>query len=378
MSANWWQRQAAGADVIPPSAFASVPPLAPPHTTPLTETTGSTEHRRAASSMSPWSRSSRSTAAPSTRDPLEPVADSRDFFGFIGRRIGGRWGVAEGKEKGDGKGAGLSRPRGGGGGGGRAGVDPHRERTLTFSLITANVTWLLIISYHKIADVESGRLRAPPLFPEFASLDIAPALLERGNFRPPPLFSSLAPVRPPSPARSPSPVSHLRGPSLPASLPLYPRHSPSSPPSAICASTPLPTRPSFAASFPCSLIALLARVSLVGTYILARLLVHPSSPFLLHPPHLHIASASLSAAVPGVRGEYSPFPTPRLTRASSLPRTLSHTPPPSCSSPPFPPLSFASLPPLSICSPPLLICSSSPPTCASTNTHPQLPAPKPR
>jgi hypothetical protein len=53
----------------------------------------------------------------------------------------------------------------------------------TFSLITANVTWLLIISYHKIADVESGHLRAPPLFPEFASLDIAPALLERGNFR---------------------------------------------------------------------------------------------------------------------------------------------------------------------------------------------------
>ncbi|KAJ7248040.1 hypothetical protein C8J57DRAFT_1724377 [Mycena rebaudengoi] len=283
--------------------------------------------------------------APSTRDPLEPVADSGDFFGFIGRRIGGRWGVAEGKEKGDGKGAGLSRPRGGGGGGGRAGVDPHRERTLTFSLITANVTWLLIISYHKIADVESGRLRAPPLFPEFASLDIAPALLERGNFRPPPLFSSLAPVRPPSPARSPSPVSHLRGPSLPASLPLYPRHSPSSPPSAICASTPLPTRPSFAASFPCSLIALLARVSLVGTYILARLLVHPSSPFLLHPPSSSYRIGvfvrrrpwrsgrvfALPHSAPHARVVPSPHPlphTPSFMFISTLPSSLLRFSPP--------------------------------------------------
>ncbi|KAJ7280786.1 hypothetical protein C8J57DRAFT_1057545, partial [Mycena rebaudengoi] len=52
-----------------------------------------------------------------------------------------------------------------------------------FSLITANVTQHLIISYHKIADIESGRLRAPSSRPELASLDIARTLLERGNFR---------------------------------------------------------------------------------------------------------------------------------------------------------------------------------------------------
>ncbi|KAJ7280884.1 hypothetical protein C8J57DRAFT_1464253 [Mycena rebaudengoi] len=51
----------------------------------------------------------------------------------------------------------------------------------TFSLITANVIQHLIISYHKIADVQSGRL-APSSLAELANLDIARALLERGNF----------------------------------------------------------------------------------------------------------------------------------------------------------------------------------------------------
>jgi hypothetical protein len=52
----------------------------------------------------------------------------------------------------------------------------------TFSLTTANVTQHLI-SYYKIANVESGRLRAPSSLPELASLGIAPALLEMANFR---------------------------------------------------------------------------------------------------------------------------------------------------------------------------------------------------
>jgi hypothetical protein len=42
---------------------------------------------------------------------------------------------------------------------------------------------LHLISYYKIADVESGRLRALSSLPELASLDIAPALFERGDFR---------------------------------------------------------------------------------------------------------------------------------------------------------------------------------------------------
>ncbi|KAJ7280727.1 Gti1/Pac2 family-domain-containing protein [Mycena rebaudengoi] len=127
------------------------------------------------------------------------------------RGAGGRGAEGKGAGAGEGEGgskadageggsAGLSRPRGGGGGEGALGVDRHRERTLvgsltnsykfkqdglmkkTFSLTTANVTQHLI-SYYKIADVESGRLRAPSSLPELASLDIAPALLERGNFR---------------------------------------------------------------------------------------------------------------------------------------------------------------------------------------------------
>ncbi|KAJ7280879.1 hypothetical protein C8J57DRAFT_1501079 [Mycena rebaudengoi] len=51
----------------------------------------------------------------------------------------------------------------------------------TLSLITANVIQHLIISYHKIADVQSGRL-APSSLAELAKLDIVSALLERGDF----------------------------------------------------------------------------------------------------------------------------------------------------------------------------------------------------
>ncbi|KAJ6629839.1 Gti1/Pac2 family-domain-containing protein [Mycena sp. CBHHK59/15] len=94
----------------------------------------------------------------------------------------------------------LSRPRSEGA---AAGVDRHRERTLvgsltnsykfkadglmkkTFSLTIAGVAQHLI-SYYKIADVESGRLRAPSSLPELASLDIAPALLDKAHFRCPP------------------------------------------------------------------------------------------------------------------------------------------------------------------------------------------------
>ncbi|KAJ7113143.1 Gti1/Pac2 family-domain-containing protein [Mycena epipterygia] len=93
----------------------------------------------------------------------------------------------------------LSRPRSEG----PAGVDRQRERTLvgsltnsfkfktdglmkkTFSVTIAGVAQHLI-SYYKISDVESGRLRAPSSLPELASLDISPTLLERDNFRCPP------------------------------------------------------------------------------------------------------------------------------------------------------------------------------------------------
>ncbi|KAJ7631825.1 Gti1/Pac2 family-domain-containing protein, partial [Mycena rosella] len=113
---------------------------------------------------------------------------------------GRRRGEQEGDEgEGEGRRGSLSRPRKEG----RAGVDRQRERTLvgsltnsykfkpdglmkkTFSLTIANATHHLI-SYYKIADVESGRLRAPSSLPELASLDIAPSLLARGNFRCPP------------------------------------------------------------------------------------------------------------------------------------------------------------------------------------------------
>ncbi|KAJ7248045.1 hypothetical protein C8J57DRAFT_1522597 [Mycena rebaudengoi] len=60
----------------------------------------------------------------------------------------------------------------------------HNVNTPAGSLITANHTQYLIISYHKITDVESGRLRAPSSLPELASLDIAHTLLERGDFAP--------------------------------------------------------------------------------------------------------------------------------------------------------------------------------------------------
>ncbi|KAJ7177315.1 Gti1/Pac2 family-domain-containing protein [Mycena crocata] len=40
-----------------------------------------------------------------------------------------------------------------------------------------------LISYYKISDVTSGRLRCPSSLPELASLDISPALLARVNFR---------------------------------------------------------------------------------------------------------------------------------------------------------------------------------------------------
>ncbi|KAJ7231009.1 hypothetical protein C8J57DRAFT_1533980 [Mycena rebaudengoi] len=65
---------------------------------------------------------------------------------------------------------------------GPKGVDAipiRRNLARHFSIITANVTQHLIISYHKIAVVESGRLRTPSSLSELASLD---ALLEKGNF----------------------------------------------------------------------------------------------------------------------------------------------------------------------------------------------------
>ncbi|KAJ7238255.1 Gti1/Pac2 family-domain-containing protein, partial [Mycena haematopus] len=115
-----------------------------------------------------------------------------------GRRRKGGVVVEEGEEGGGG-GESLSRPRNET----KLSVDRHRERTLvgsltnsykfktdglmkkTFSLTIAGVAQHLI-SYYKVSDVESGRLRAPSTLPELASLDISPTLLEHGNFRCPP------------------------------------------------------------------------------------------------------------------------------------------------------------------------------------------------
>ncbi|GLB42881.1 putative gti1/Pac2 family protein [Lyophyllum shimeji] len=82
-------------------------------------------------------------------------------------------------------------------------VDKHRERTLmgsltnsykfkpdglmkkTFSLTIGGVAQHLI-SYYKIEDVTSGRLRSPSSLPELASLDISPEYLDKTHFRNPP------------------------------------------------------------------------------------------------------------------------------------------------------------------------------------------------
>ncbi|KAF7334613.1 hypothetical protein MVEN_02291500 [Mycena venus] len=117
-----------------------------------------------------------------------------------GRRKKGAAGGDEDEEgAGGGGGESLSRPRSET----KHTIDRHRERTLvgsltnsykfkadglmkkTFSLTIAGVAQHLI-SYYKVSDVESGRLRAPSSLPELASLDISPTLLERGNFRCPP------------------------------------------------------------------------------------------------------------------------------------------------------------------------------------------------
>ncbi|KAJ7078118.1 Gti1/Pac2 family-domain-containing protein [Mycena belliarum] len=94
----------------------------------------------------------------------------------------------------------LSRPRTEGAG---TGVDRQNERALlgsltsgykfkadglmkkTFSVPIAGTPQHLI-SYYKITDVASGRLRAPSSLPELASLDIAAQLLAPKNFRVPP------------------------------------------------------------------------------------------------------------------------------------------------------------------------------------------------
>ncbi|XP_006456472.1 hypothetical protein AGABI2DRAFT_181086 [Agaricus bisporus var. bisporus H97] len=86
---------------------------------------------------------------------------------------------------------------------GHPGVDKHRERTLvgsltnsykfkpdglmkkTFSLTIGGVAQHLI-SYYKVEDVESGRLRPPSSLPELASLEISPEYLDKTHFRNPP------------------------------------------------------------------------------------------------------------------------------------------------------------------------------------------------
>ncbi|THU78527.1 hypothetical protein K435DRAFT_699867, partial [Dendrothele bispora CBS 962.96] len=55
----------------------------------------------------------------------------------------------------------------------------------TFSLNIDGVAQHLI-SYYRIEDVQSGRLRSPSTFPELASLDISPELLDKTHFRDPP------------------------------------------------------------------------------------------------------------------------------------------------------------------------------------------------
>ncbi|KAF9448415.1 hypothetical protein P691DRAFT_800858 [Macrolepiota fuliginosa MF-IS2] len=94
----------------------------------------------------------------------------------------------------------LSRPKSDPG---HPGVDKHRERTLvgsltnsykfkpdglmkkTFSLTIGGIAQHLI-SYYKIEDVESGRLRSPSSLPELASLEISPEYLDKTHFRNPP------------------------------------------------------------------------------------------------------------------------------------------------------------------------------------------------
>ncbi|KJA18928.1 hypothetical protein HYPSUDRAFT_112113, partial [Hypholoma sublateritium FD-334 SS-4] len=95
--------------------------------------------------------------------------------------------------------AALSRPRADG----APGIDRQRERTLmgsltnsykfkpdglmkkTFSVTIGGVAQHLI-SYYKIADVETGRLRPPSSLPELAALDISPEYLDKTHFRNPP------------------------------------------------------------------------------------------------------------------------------------------------------------------------------------------------
>ncbi|KDQ17404.1 hypothetical protein BOTBODRAFT_105739 [Botryobasidium botryosum FD-172 SS1] len=95
----------------------------------------------------------------------------------------------------------LSRPKGEQGA--ASGMDRNRERILlgsltnnykfkpdgmmkkTFSLTIRGTTHHLI-SYYKIDDVESGRLRTPSSLPELASLDISPDYLDKTHFRVPP------------------------------------------------------------------------------------------------------------------------------------------------------------------------------------------------
>ncbi|THU77909.1 hypothetical protein K435DRAFT_72170 [Dendrothele bispora CBS 962.96] len=55
----------------------------------------------------------------------------------------------------------------------------------TFSLNIDGVAQHLI-SYYRIEDVQSGRLRSPSTLPELASLDISPELLDKTHFRNPP------------------------------------------------------------------------------------------------------------------------------------------------------------------------------------------------
>ncbi|KAJ7073506.1 Gti1/Pac2 family-domain-containing protein [Mycena belliarum] len=115
-----------------------------------------------------------------------------------GRRKAGRDGSDD--DDGGAPGESLSRPRTEGAG---AGVDRQKERTLVGSLtnsykfkadglmkktfsVTIAGTAQHLISYYKITDVTSGRLRAPSSLPELASLDIAAPLLAPGNFRVPP------------------------------------------------------------------------------------------------------------------------------------------------------------------------------------------------
>jgi len=64
-------------------------------------------------------------------------------------------------------------------------VNSSRTCIQTFSLVIDGVAQHLI-SYYRIEDVESGRLRSPSSLPELASLDISPELLDKTHFRNPP------------------------------------------------------------------------------------------------------------------------------------------------------------------------------------------------